>query len=266
MEGSWMRLFAKKKDTKAGIPAQSQCLDEKLTSRVLDFARSVEALHTPLDVSIRLVTGCREGSGWGRSKQPMYYLLVYAADLPYAHLNAGYIAGQTLAYLRFFGISASVPHAIPAWVRPEESRSCLAAVAFGGKASQGCKEGQPEAEELPCIYHDYQERWPEEVLKYAKKRFPVSFKAVRIIRGEDRLSIVPRMTAGKKESLVQMEAGLAAARIMAAAEEMWIDLSLAETEGQNCFVSVCRSKDLTKRGRKTQERMAAGVKAVPSYI
>lgn len=261
-----MRIFAKKKDTKAGIPAQAQRLDEQLTSRVLDFARSVEALHTPLDVSIRLITGCEDGSGWGRAKQPMYYLLIYAADLPYAHLNAGYIAGQTLAYLRFFGISASVPHTIPAWVRQEERRSCLAVVAFGGKVSRGCTAGQPAAEELPCIYHDYQERWPEEVLKYAKKRFPVSFKTVRIISGEDRLSIVPRMTAGKRETLVQMEAGLAAARIMAAAEEMWIDLSLEEADGQNCFVSVCRSRDLTKRGRKTQERLAAGVKAVPSYI
>lgn len=265
MEGSWMRLFAKEKDTGAGVPAHAQRLDEKLASRVLDFVRSVEALHTPFDVSIRLVTGCETGNGWGRSKQPLYYLLVYAADLPYAHLNAGYIAGQTLAYLRFFGISASVPNTIPAWIRAEEGRSCLAAVAFGGKVSQGRKAGGAAAEELPCIYHDYQERWPEEVLKYAKKRFPVSFKAVRVVCEEDRLSIVPRVTAAKKEALVQMEAGLAAARIMAAAEELWIDLSLAEADGQRCFVSVCRRRDLTKSGRRTQERTAVGAKPVPLY-
>lgn len=265
MDGSFMELFTKKRGKGAGAPAYAPQLDEKLKARVLDFARSVETLHAPLDVCIRLVCGGGTGGRWGRSKQPLYYLLIYAAELPYAYLNAGYIAGQTLAYLRFMGIPASIPEMVPVWARPEEGRSCLAAVAFGGKSMAEYSSASAKEEEFPCICHDYQERWPEEVLRYTKKRFPASLRAVRIVREDDRLSIVPRMISGKREAMVQREAGLAAARIMSAAEELWIDLSFADADGQRCIVSVCRRKDLAKLGKNAQERRAVGTKAALSY-
>ena len=67
------------------------------------------------------------------------------------------------------------------------------------------------------------------------------------------------------EALSEYEAGLAAARIMTAAEELWMDLTFAETNEAQCLISVCRRTDSVKLNRRVPEKAGVGAKAVPLY-
>ena len=81
----------------------------------------------------------------------------------------------------------------------------------------------------------------------------------------DMICIVPKAASGRKTSLAELEAGIAAARIMTAAEELWMDLAFVDADGSRCLVSVCRRKDLERLCTRVQEKTAVGRQAVPSY-
>lgn len=259
-----MRLLLSSRKKQSSIHARTQKLNKELLERVLDFSRSVEVLRAPAKLQIHLAS--RSGAQIERENgASAYYLLVYSDELPYAYMNAGYVAGQVLAYLCFLGIPAVLPHSIPAWAKERDGQECLAAVAFGGSLPMGRRPRQLGSEDIPCIYHDYRERWSEEVLRYVKKRFPTSLRSVCAVHEDGRICIVQKSAFARKAALAEFEAGLAAARIMTAAEELWIDLSFAEVDESRCLISVCRKKDSVKFNRKAQEKTAVGAKIVPSY-
>lgn len=260
-----MRLLFKSGKKQPGIQAGVPKLDKRLLERILDFAHGVEPLHTPADIQIRLFAGNGMRAGRQHGAASTYYLLVYSDDLPHAYMNAGYIAGQILAYLCFLGIPAVLSHSVPVWAKEEQGYECLTAVAFGESLPAGRCQKRADSEELPCVYHDYHERWSEEVLRYVKKRFPTALRAVRAVHEDGRICIVPKVASGRKTSLAELEAGIAAARIMTAAEELWMDLAFVDADGSRCLVSVCRRKDLERLCTRVQEKTAVGRKAVPSY-
>lgn len=259
-----MRLWLSSRKRQTNKQPSAPKLNKELLTRILDFSRSVEVLRLPAKMTIDLIS--QNGAKAQREKEgSTYYLLVYSDELPYEYMNAGYAAGQILAYLCFLGIPAVLPNGIPTWAKEKNGQKCITAVAFGSSLPSGRRLRQSSLEDVPCIYHDYREHWSEEVLRYVKKRFPTSLRAVRAVHEEGRICIVQKNTFARKTALSEYEAGLAAARIMTAAEELWMDLTFAETNEAQCLISVCRRTDSVKLNRRVPEKAGVGAKAVPLY-
>ena len=69
----------------------------------------------------------------------------------------------------------------------------------------------------------------------------------------------------RKTAVSELEAGIAAANIMTAAEELWMELAVVDTGEKRCLISICRSRDLPgieKAAQETALKQAAARKAI----
>ena len=71
---------------------------------------------------------------------------------------------------------------------------------------------------------------------------------------------------GKQENgRIRAGGRIAAANIMTAAEELWMELAVVDTGEQRCLISICRSRDLSRIEKAAQEtalKQAATRKAI----
>lgn len=181
-------------------------------------------------------------------------------------INVGYAVGQAASFLRFQGIPSQVLTEVPEWMddRDREDGRCAAALAVGmaGQALWRDRTAQPES---PCIYMEARENWTEEVFQFAKERFLLPTGAVRVMRKNNRMYLGTKPASGKKAYKRQLEVGIAAANIMAAADELWIDVEMKKTDEPRMLLAICRkqeeeSKQQGGRLEEAAERLSGRIK------
>ncbi len=272
------------------VPAQPRVkrLDPSVLRRIVLFAESVELPKRPVRIRVKLLDLTKKQTG-GKMGSAPYYLLVYSDGQEHGCLNAGFAAGQTASYLRFMGLAAVVPYSLPGWVHQDKivdsltaemedgssdqgtvrdldrDMVCRAVIAFGHTLSGAFGRKQQEPAERPCVYRDFRDKWADEVLKYTKGRFPMRMAAIRIECREDRICLMKKAGGSRKTAVSELEAGIAAANIMTAAEELWMELAVVDTGEKRCLISICRSRDLPgieKAAQETALKQAAARKAI----
>jgi hypothetical protein len=141
-------------------------------------------------------------------------------------------------YLHFLGFSSYVPRELPMLSgRDYQGSVCIGMIAFGMADLDAGKHKAADVEaESACICRNLQERWADEVLTLAKKRFHISASNVCIVREENQIYFAPRFRTGKRRSSSEFETGITIAYALAAAEELWVDLVVSRGEGGR---SVC---------------------------
>ena len=246
-----MGLFINRRNTGKREPLRAQRLDAALLERIVSFAEAVDAPGRSRGLCVRL----SELSG----SMP-YVLLIGAAQDEQGYLDAGYAAGQVAAYLRFLGLSACILRSPAPWMHRELGGACLVAVSFGREAQGRFRKKQGAAEQ-PCISCEYRKNWTDEVSAYVKKRFPAQSGLIRTVYREDHICLNARSSAARRSAAVWLEAGIAAAGMMAAAEALWIDLVMVECADPDCLVSLCRRKD---RARVAAKQETVSLAAAPA--
>lgn len=241
-----MILFSKKKDRRMKDRQRLQKIDVSVLSRVVAFAENVVPLSGYSAFRVKLITSAAKKYADGIANCEPYYLLIFAGEEDRKYLNGGYAAGQTAAFLRFLGLQARVMASVPGWMRDEQKgERCVAAVAFGQTIPDKHHKHKEENHELPCICREFSDHWDEEVLELAKEKYPLHLANIRIVRENHCICLMQKSLVGKKTQIAEFEAGVAAAQLMAAAEELWIDLTTINLGEPRCLVSLCRKRDLT---------------------
>ncbi len=255
-----MRLLFNTRNRRTEERFSMKKIDSSVLVRVMDFAGKIEPLKRPSSLDIKLVdsavlhdAGCMVGGA-------PYYVLIFSGEEELEYLNAGYAAGQIASYLRFLGIAARVLRDIAPWMQQQAQgeTKCMAAVAFGRAAMSGSSAKKKETPQHPCISREYCDEWAEEVLDFAKKSFPIHLGCVRVLSRGNCICVVPKNISGKRSSSSELEAGLAAANVLAAAEELWIELSAVDTGDARCLISLCRQKDRASVIKKSRNTFTSG--------
>ena len=150
-------------------------------------------------------------------------------------MNAGYLAGQSASYLRFLGMETKIVKVMPEGVAdraPEDMNFIAALVAEeDGLRERGRRKKAPS--ELSCIYTETRENWSDELLTFAKARYPKTFRRIRASRKESGIHFVMKRSGRRHAAEEAFEAGLAAANIMTAAEELWVDLEMTRVSASS---------------------------------
>ncbi|MDO4321539.1 MAG: hypothetical protein Q4C61_03340 [Lachnospiraceae bacterium] len=251
-----MRLFFNTRNRRTGERFCRNKIDSSILVRIMDFAEKVEPLRRPSSLRVELTESRRLKAGadatGGNSKAGMdaagpapYCLLIFSGEEEHGFLNAGYAAGQIASYLHFLGITASILPGTAQWMSQgaAEGEKCAVAVAFGHADSLAPRGKTKEKLEHPCISREYRENWAEEVLDFAKRSYPACSGRVRMLCKKNCICLMPKTLSGRKTAVSELEAGIAAANIMAAAEELWIDVVPVDTGDPRCLIGLCRRKD-----------------------
>lgn len=268
----------------ASAQPQVQILERDVLERILLFAESVDLPKHPAGIRVKLLDLTKR-QRYGKAGSSPYCLLVYSDEQEYGYLNAGFVAGQTASYLRFLGITAAVPHNLPGWVyqdrivdslvfeperesaltapHTEREMTCRAVVAFGHTLSAAGRRRQET--ERPCVYRDFRDKWAEEVLKYTRGRFPMRISAIRVECRDNQICLMKKAGSSRRAALSELEAGIAAANIMTAADELWMELAVVDTDEERCLISICRGRDLPQIA-KTHQEAAPGRASVRKAI
>lgn len=240
-----MRLLFNTRNRRTEERFSMKKIDSSVLMRVMDFAERIEPLKRPSSLEMKLVdssalhdAGCMVGGA-------PYYVLIFSKGEEPEYLNAGYTAGQIAFYLRFLGIAGCVVRTPAPWMQQQAKgeAKCMAAVAFGKAAMTGASGKKKESPQHPCISREYREEWDKELLDFAKKCFPMRSGCVRVLSRDNCICVVQKSASGRRPAVSELEAGLAAAHVMAAAEELWIELSAVDTGDERCLISLCRRKD-----------------------
>lgn len=221
-----MSLFSRIRKRQTTIKFGMQPIDSGILERVVNY---VEHLKLPVaagKVQVQLMEELEKGSG-----NVPYYLLLFAEGTEEGYLNAGYAASMTSYFLHFQGIQAKVLRESSLRLQKKEydGMHCLAALAFGLEAQKGDLHHSMTADsEIPCILKEQREYWMEEVLDYSQTHFSTTAGAVRIVCQEKWIHFMKKSVNRKCENAAMFEAGCAIAGVMAAAEELWVDLALVD--------------------------------------
>lgn len=240
-----MRLFFNTRNRRTEEQFRKQKIDSSVLMRVMAFAEEIAPLKRPSSVRVELVDSASSNVSGAVSKTVPHYLLIFSGEEEYGYMNAGYAAGQLASYLHFLGISAQVQLGLEPWMyrQAAEGEKCMAAVAFG-RADAGASHGKKKKPvEHPCISREYREDWAEEVMDFTKKSFPIRTGSVRVLCRNNCICFIPKNFSGRKTVISELETGIAAANVMSAAEELWIDLVPVDTGDPRCMISLCRRKD-----------------------
>lgn len=239
-----MNLFTKMRNEKIEAKFQPVRVQRAVLDGVVQFTKQAVLPDNSTAVHVNLIDTAELG---GKGKVP-YYLLVWAGSGEENWINVGYAAGQASTYLRFQGIFSQIIREAPEWLvrAVPDMGKCMAAVAFGF-AEESFQKNENEWPERPCICRDSQDGWTEEVLSVAIEHFMMPRSAVRVVRKNNRLYLGTRSSAGKKAEKYRLELGIAAANIMAAADELWIDLEIERIDDPRMPVSIYRRQERESR-------------------
>lgn len=249
-----MRLFFNTRNKRAEERSSLKEIDSSVLACVMDFAKKLEPLKRPASLCVKLV-GSPSSRNHGHAAAGMsYYLLIFSEGEEHGYLNAGYAAGQISSYLHFLGISACVLRNPDAWMHlhGEGGKKCAVAVEFGKALQKGKDRETKEAAERPCISKEYREEWAEEVLELTRKSFPMQAGHVRVLCRNNCICFMTKTISGRKSAICELEAGIAAANVMSAAEELWIDLTPVDIGDPRCLISLCRRKDRAEVIKKSR--------------
>lgn len=223
-----MKLFSGIRKRQSVIKYGMKPIDAGILDRVVKYVEHLSLPEASGTVQVQLLEELEKGTG-----SVPYYLLFYTDGTEAGYLNAGYAAGMAAYFLRFQGIRASVLRESPIRLNKTEytGMRCTGAIAFGNELKEKSVYSRSVSEpELPCILKEQREHWIEEVLGFAKEHFSAGMGAVQIIRQDDWIHFVKK-PAGRRNSYASMfEAGAAIAGIMAAAEELWLDLAMMDVQ------------------------------------
>lgn len=229
-------------------------IDSAVLSSLVQFTETMKLPEPSTDIQVKLIETSKRRM---RMKAP-YCLLICARTGERSWLNVGYAAGQAASFLRFQGISSQIYRAHAEWMLREapDEGGCAAVLAFG-MTETATKAGRESKEERLCIFREAQDDWMEEVLRFAGEHFLLPKSAVRILQKDNRLYLGTRPARGKKAERHQLETGITAAHIMAAADELWIDLELERTEESRMLIGI-RRKQSGASVQQTRCTAAAG--------
>ena len=178
-------------------------------------------------------------------------LLFYTDGTEAGSMNAGYLVGQSLAFLRFLGVEAVIGRVMPEGVlnNPPGAQRFAAALFLEERECRTTGErrkGREQTAQSPCICTENRENWSDELLSFAKARYPRTFRRIRASRKESWIHFAMKRSGKRHAEEDAFEAGMAAANIMTAAEELWVDLEMVKIRAaapEGYLFSVCRKGD-----------------------
>lgn len=245
-----MNLLKKIRTERSRTKKEKRSLEKSVIDSVVRFADQIKSPEPAGELTIRLVEHLEGGKSGRKKMEAPYYLQFFSENTREGCLNAGYAAGQTAAYMRFRGISAVILRTIPEWMahRTEDGAECRVVLAFGGKEVLGHREN--DWKERSCVHVDSKEHWSEEILEFIKKQGLIGTEFTHVVFREECLHFLFKTTARKNPDQAAVDAGILIANIMAAAEELWIDLDFvkkSEITETGYLLSVCRREDKWKK-------------------
>lgn len=203
-----------------------QLLDREVLDKIVCFAQQAAKLSRSSEVWVQLSEGEGLLSAGGKNVQAPYYLQFFSDDSVDGCLNAGYAAGQTAAYLRFCGITVQISDVIPEWLQSQNAEGvfCHAVVMFGGKELRMKNGRRGMQQELPCIRIDNEQSWSGEILEFIKAQGMVRPEYTHMVFRNGSIHFLLKTTARRHPQQAAVDAGIQIANVMAAADELWIDL------------------------------------------
>lgn len=246
LDGGQMNLFRKL----AGRPETKkiQTVTENEVQEVLQYMEGLLLPHPKKTLKLELLDGRNLPRRCRPAVKAQWYLLVFDEEGQGA-FNAGYVLKQGQELLRARRIATKIFRQIP-----EESadRHCLGALAIGTKheSDADARWEEPETEHF-FICQKSEERWIEKVFTTSGKMLTADMQTgVRIIRKENAVHIAAGSCFGRNLELSEFHAGEVLGALMAAAEELWIDLDMIDlygtgkTAGPDYLITLCRAQDL----------------------
>lgn len=220
---------------------------QPLERSVLEAMLRYGAQITLPEPSGKLEIGLHERVRGSRKGKAPYYLQFFSDNSREGWLNAGYAAGQTAAYMKFCGLGAAVLKEIPEHLQKQkDGLTCAAVLAFGCKAA-GSKRGKGfSSQETSCIRMEPGEQWGEEVLGFVKRHGLTGTEFTHMVFRGGRIHFLLKASARKHPQQAAVDAGILIAGIMAAAEELWIDLEMVkqkEITEAGYLLSICRKEE-----------------------
>lgn len=221
-----MNLFERIKRKQQAGRFEKQLLETEVIEAIIRFAQQAAGLKEGCGLQIRLAEGESLYGAGGRNVQAPYYLQIFSDGSSEGCLNAGYTAGQTAAYLRFRGISAAIPDIVPEWLqsKPADPLQCSVVLAFGKGSLKEKNNSRDLQQELPCIRIDNEQAWSGEILDFIKKQGMVRPEYTHMVFRNGSIHFLLKTTARRHPQQAAVDAGIQIANVMAAADELWIDL------------------------------------------
>lgn len=252
-----MRWFTRTKDR------QSEHREQELEeARIQDLLRYIRELELPepseaLELSVFCRSAVRGGERRRFAVRAPYYLLAYADTEEGGSLNAGYVLERAAVLLRFQGVATRILTQVPDRLELPDGKLCVAVLAIGTERRTGSLWGERDSAEPehPLICRDAGESWTDEVLAYAEKLLPQESQAgVRMIRSPYALHFAAGKYFGRSAGSSRFGAGVLLAAVMAAAEELWMELGMIrvlpqfqeQLAGPDYLITVCRMQDRAK--------------------
>lgn len=221
----------------------AQPLERSVLEAMLRYGTQI----TLPEPSGKLEIGLQESAQGRKKGEAPYYLQFFSDNSREGWLNAGYAAGQTAAYMKFCGIGAAVLKEVPEHLQKQkDGLACAAVLAFGCKAA-GSKRGKGfSSQETSCIRMEPGEQWGEEVLGFVKRHGLTGTEFTHMVFRGGRIHFLLKASARKHPQQAAVDAGILIAGIMAAAEELWIDLEMVkqrEITEAGYLLSICRREE-----------------------
>lgn len=255
-----MGLFFNRRNRKTKEQIRTQRIDKSVLAQIMAYAEKLDGLKQSSDIRIAFAgESDRKKAGHATGCAP-YFLLIFAEDEKEGarigdgrrylkdqenrYLNSGYVAGQLVNYLQFLGIPAAVWKNPAVWMQQKAKvgEHCMAAVIFGASSLGQFSSGAEDSQERPCIFQENREGWAEEILA-AHRRLWAKQRDIQVVCKENHICLMSRPVSARKADACRFEAGVVAAELMAAAEELWIDLVAVDTEAPRCLLTLCRRED-----------------------
>lgn len=229
----------------------AQPLEKSALDSVLRFADQVTRPEPSEAIVVQLTEGVEGFKRGGYKEKAPYYLQFFSDSSREGWLNAGYAAGQTAAYMRFQGIEASVMQNMPEWMEQntENGMHCSAVLAFGCQEKGSHKDKNSEVQDMACVRLENDEHWSEEIFELLKRRGTTGTEFTHMAFRENKLHFLLKTSARRYPQKAAVDAGVLIASIMAAAEELWIDLEFVKQKSiteAGYLLSVCRKDELQK--------------------
>lgn len=236
-----MNLFTRIKEKRQKVQFAAHSLDRGVLEAMLSYGAQIPLPESSEILEIRLL----ENLPVDRRGEAPYYLLFFSDRSREGWLNAGYAAGQTAAYMKFQGIAASVLREVPEEMKKkrENGLRCAAVLAFGCQETGSRRSKAASGQEASCIRVERGGQWSEELLEAMKKQGLTGTEFTHMAVRGGQIHFLLKASARKHPQQAAVDAGVLIAGIMAAAEELWIDLELVKQKGiteEGYLMSLCR--------------------------
>lgn len=251
-----MRLFAGIWKKNSVDTVSMKCLDREVLKSVLHYAEQL-VLPEPSGKAVAYLTEQKiKRSSEGMEKEKRYCIRFLSDGTKAGDLNAGYLAGQAVAFLRFRGNTGIRIHKIEGKEKKKFGDSakpdtpwkmcCRAVLTSGEHERSGRRRKRMLSEAEHGIYTEKRENWSEELLAYTKTQYPGTYRKLNFSYKDGWIHFSERRPAGMHSFSDAFETGMAAAQIMAAAEMLWVELELSKNTAcsdADYLFSVCRKSN-----------------------